>query len=227
MKKVWIILILVSLVIGVGGFFVFKEQKTDIIVFSYDWESSISLGEYNIETYSSSGDSSNFSDPLTTFSFKSESDESRFLEVSRSLEEYVSVVNYQTDNTFGYSYYMFLSQGYYYVLYKNVLDNYVLTPMYSYYTFIGNEGEETYRFSFPIYTSFNEDSGSQDNLAMSFADLIQYYGELSDLEVIIDEQNQIISLNAYIIFDLEKTVDLPINIVWQNDGYTIEFNEVE
>ena len=98
----------------------------------------------------------------------------------------------------------------------------MLTPMYSFYTMTIDEVSYSYRFSFPIFTAFQDNNLIHDNLSMTFEDLVEYYSELPNNEVVFDIENKEIHLQGFSIFSQTKTEDYPIHITWNIDGYTVE-----
>src|SRR5690606_9898551 len=113
MRKTWIIIIILTVLIGIILFIFYQNQDITISVYTYDRSSKFVLGKFKVSDYNTTKEHLS---PQTRFKFKNEKDEKAFLRDLENKKEYIGIFKYEF---FEYRY--LFSNDDYFVIWKDTL----------------------------------------------------------------------------------------------------------
>lgn len=222
MKKIWFIVILSTITLGVLSFFIFQDKVSEIYTSSFDETETLILGSFVVKDLSIN-DSETGSVPLTTFSFKDEADEEGFLNYVFALDSFIGEAEYLYPNAFDYVFYLFLSGDYQYILYKDKINRYVFQPFYAMYEYSGMDTGAQYRFVCPLFMYFNNSEYSSKEHDLSYDQFIGFYESVNSDWVEINFDQGTVRIKAYDVETKEITSDYVIEITYSQDYLTTTY----
>lgn len=222
MKKIWIIVILSTIALGILSFFIFQEKVSEIYTLSYDETETLILGSFVVKDLSVN-DSSTGSVPLTTFSFRDETNEEGFLSFVFGLESFIGETEFLYPNAFDYVFYLFQSGDYQYILYKDKINRYVFQPFYATYEYAGTDTGAQYRFACPLYMFFNNSDNFSREHDLSYDQFFGFYETVNSDWVEINIDKGVVRIKAYDVETQEFTSAFVIEIAYSEDYLTTTY----
>ncbi len=216
MKKIWIIIIISVIIIGIGTFFYIQKKPLDIYTYSYDGEDVFLLGPFLVCDLNING-SERFSDPITTFYFSETDEEKQFISSILNSDAYRGETSFLYPNNYNYIFYLLKKDGYQYVLYKDRLNRYVFQPLYSKYEYTKDDYGYTYRFLSPLFMYFNNINAISNEHNLSINDFLEFYENIDSNLVEIDYENSSIKIKGYDIIKQSVTENYVIELIYHND----------
>ena len=213
MRKTWIIIIIVVILLGITIFIFYQNRETTISIQSYDRSSKFVLGKYKVIKYSTTKEHLS---PMSGFKFKNEEDENEFLKDLKNIKEYIGLFKY-----YKYEFYYLFSNDDFFVIRKDSTGDYVLRPVFA--VFNSEVKELNLRFHFPVEYDFDDSEREDIKLNMTYSEFIEYYERYSSDEIYIDYENKVIYSAAYKHYVPGDVKGKPIKITWTDDLILVEY----
>lgn len=213
MRKTWIIIIILTVLIGIILFIFYQNQDITISVYTYDRSSKFVLGKYRVAEYSTAKEDLS---PITSFKFKNEEDEKAFLRDLKNMKEYIGLYKYDK-----YEYHYLFSNDDYFIIRKDSTGDYVLRPMFTVLTI--KENGLNLRFHFPVDYPFNDSNSKDIKLNMTYDEFIEYYERYSSDEILIDYENKVVYSAACKHYTRGEVKGKPIKIIWTDEKILVEY----